>query len=69
MRITEIKITFDNGGLLHFQYPGGFDLNDFPGVLGLSTESLVNAKKDTWQYGLKDLLDMGFSMLMKRIGL
>ena len=69
MKITEIKIKFDNGGMLDFNYPGGFDLGDIPGALGLSAESFAETEPGTWQHSLNTLTSILFSLAMKRIGL
>ena len=69
MKISKVRIEFDNGGMLDFQYPGGFSITDVPKMLNVSPESLVSADKGTWQHALFGFLNIGFNVLLKRFGL
>ena len=69
MKISKVRIEFDNGGMLDFQYPGGFNIDEIPVMLGITPDKLVSADKGTWQHALLGFLNVGFSVLMKRIGL
>jgi len=69
MKITKVRVEFDNNGVLDFNYPGGFDLGDIPGALGISAGNLVEAESGTVQHALHGLITVGLNILAKRFGL
>ena len=69
MRVTEIIVKTDDGGVLEYKNPKGFNLADILGILGLSADSIVNPEPGTWQGVLNGLITTVLGILMKRFGL
>lgn len=69
MKITEIKVTFDNGAIIEGQHPTGFDISELFGNLGLTADSISNAEPGTWKSAVGNLASILIGVAMKRYGL